>query len=54
MAAKHIEYICTYCGKRVLRGAIAGRPDPGTCPRKGKTKDGRTYPHTWRISRRIY
>lgn len=37
-----IEYMCTYCGKRELRGDKAGRPSPGKCPRK---KNG--GPHSW-------
>lgn len=53
MASKHVEYICSYCGKRVTRTTTMGRPEPGICSRKGKTKDGRTKPHTWVISRRF-
>ena len=26
------EYMCTYCGKKVTRGATFGRPSPGKCP----------------------
>lgn len=45
------EYMCSWCGKRVA--SAIGRPSPGTCPRKGKTKDGRTKPHTWVVTRTI-
>lgn len=45
------EYICSYCGARQTTFDSAGRPAPGTCGRRGKTKDGRMYPHTWRISK---
>ena len=45
--AKFIEYKCSYCGNTSTRSATAGKPSPGTCIRKGKTKDGRTKPHTW-------
>ena len=49
-----IEYICTYCGTKVSRANIAGRPQPGYCPRKPKDKNGKMKPHTWRINRKIY
>ena len=39
---KRIEYICTYCGKKVVRRAIIGRPEPGKCPRKLGDR-----PHSW-------
>ena len=42
---KTIEWKCTWCGMTKIRSI--GRPDPGNCPRKGKTKDGRPKPHTW-------
>ena len=44
-----IEYMCTVCGKRALRSAIAGRPEPGTCPRARTA--GR--PHRWVKNRTI-
>ncbi len=43
-----IEYMCSYCGKRVLKAKEFGRPEPGRCPRKPGDK-----PHTWRINRKI-
>ena len=49
----HIEYICTWCGAKAIRGINAGRPMPGNCPRKESGKDGRKKPHTWRINRRL-
>ncbi len=51
--AKFYEYQCSYCGSKVIRSVNAGRPSPGTCLRKGKTKDGRTKPHTWVKSRSL-
>lgn len=43
---KHIEYMCTHCGKKEIRSENAGRPKPGKCPRK--TNGG---PHIWRKNR---
>lgn len=40
------EYMCTYCGKKVTRGATFGRPSPGKCP--GKSNGG---PHSWVVNR---
>lgn len=48
-----IEYICTYCGRRMIRSKMFGRPDPGGCPRKPRLPDGKMRPHTWTISRQI-
>lgn len=48
-----VEYICSYCGIRVTRGALMGRPQPGICPRKGKTSDGKPKPHSWRVNRKF-
>lgn len=42
-----IRWVCTYCGQRVTRFETQGRPQPGICYKKGKTKDGRPKPHTW-------
>ncbi len=52
MEAKRIEYICTYCGIKTNRAVNCGRPAPGTCTKKPKSKDGTGKPHTWRINRR--
>jgi hypothetical protein len=43
-----VEYICSYCGKKSLRGLSLGRPLPGKCPRKQGDK-----PHSWRVNRKI-
>jgi len=37
-----MQYICTYCGKKVLRHKEMGRPDPGKCPRRKGD-----MPHRW-------
>ena len=47
-----IEYMCSYCGIKQTRPILMGKPQPGTCSRKGKTADGRTKPHTWVINRK--
>lgn len=48
-----VEYKCTYCGKTTPpRLSTQGRPEPGVCTRKGKTKDGQTKPHSWVINRK--
>lgn len=52
MAAKMVEYICSYCGTKATRSVTAGRPMPGNCLRKPKTKDDRYKPHSWTISRK--
>lgn len=46
-----IEYICTYCGRKEKRAKSSDRPQPGNCPRKPKTKEGKMQPHSWRINR---
>jgi len=51
--AKQVEYMCSYCGKKITRSASMGRPQPGQCPRKGTTRDGRPKPHTWVVNRTI-
>lgn len=45
---KTIEWMCTWCGKKVRRTEVIGRPDPGKCPRKNNTR-----PHTWVKNRTI-
>lgn len=45
---KKVEYMCSYCGKRVVKMEIMGRPEPGRCPRKEGDK-----PHSWRKNRII-
>ncbi len=44
--SKKKEWICSWCGAKVVRQNIVGRPLPGRCPRKQGDK-----PHTWRINR---
>lgn len=51
--AKKVEYMCSWCGRREIRFVIMGRPSPGSCPRKNKTRDGKMRPHTWVVSRRF-
>lgn len=53
MPSEKIEYICTYCGQKVVRGAQMGRPMPGNCPRKPKDSAGKMKPHTWTINRKF-
>ncbi|MBQ3545367.1 MAG: hypothetical protein IJA34_10350 [Lachnospiraceae bacterium] len=43
---KKVEYICTYCGQKVVRSRLIGRPAPGKCIRKQGDK-----PHSWRQNR---
>lgn len=49
---KSIEFMCTYCGTKIVRGEQAGRPSPGNCPRR-KKKDGTYQPHRWVKNRTI-
>lgn len=48
-----IEYICIYCGARRIKTEGLGRPEPGTCTRKGKGINGKGLPHSWRRNRFI-
>ena len=43
---KKIEWICAYCGKRLILTNLQGRPQPGKCQRKEGNK-----PHSWRKNR---
>ena len=43
-----IEYMCRYCGAKMLRSAQSGKPSPGKCPRKTGDR-----PHSWIINRRL-
>ena len=47
------EYICTWCGQRIKRSGLAGRPAPGYCPRRPRGRDGKMSPHVWRVNRRF-
>ena len=51
---KAVEYICSYCGRKVMQGVMSGRPTPGYCPRKTKNADGSMKPHSWRVNRKFY
>ena len=48
MAAKRIEYMCRYCGKKEIRFVSLGKPQPGKCPRKQGDK-----PHSWMVNRKL-
>ena len=48
MQTKRIEYMCSHCGKKEVRQANMGRPQPGRCPRKQGDK-----PHSWVINRKF-
>lgn len=37
------QYMCTYCGKKVVKHKALGRPEPGTCPRRVN----KNQPHRW-------
>lgn len=37
-----IEWMCSYCGKKVTAPETYGRPAPGCCMRKGNGQ-----PHRW-------
>lgn len=50
MDYKFVQYMCSYCGKKQTMRASMGRPLPGICTKKGKTSDGRTRPHSWRVN----
>lgn len=53
MEYKHIEYMCSYCGMKQVKRINAGKPMPGNCPRKTKTKEGKMRPHTWTVNRKF-
>jgi len=45
MASESFEYMCRFCGKKIMTLQSRGRPAPGICPRR----NGR--PHSWIINR---
>ncbi len=49
-----IEYMCSYCGTKVMTSSVGGRPQPGECPRKTRLPNGKMRPHTWVINRKLY
>lgn len=44
---RSVEYRCTYCGKRVVRGAKMGKPLAAACPAREKFSNGKKPPHRW-------
>ena len=53
MAYNHVAYKCSECGKRVVKSITEGKPAPEICARRGKTKDGKTYPHKWIVDKKF-
>ncbi len=47
-ANNRVEYMCSWCGKKVIRFKNLGRPMPGICPKKNNKK-----PHTW-VKNRVF
>lgn len=39
---KKIEWMCTTCGRKMVKSDISGRPAPGACPKKPNKSH-----HTW-------
>lgn len=52
MKLTKVEFMCTWCGRKETRSAIMGRPLPGACLKKPKSKDGKSKPHTWVVNRK--
>ena len=52
-APTQVEYMCTYCGMTQIRRINAGRPNPGSCTRKGKNALGMWKPHSWVVNRKF-
>lgn len=48
-----IQYMCSYCGRKEMKSPVAGRPEPGNCPRRPRTSGG-YWPHRWVINKRFY
>lgn len=46
-----VQYTCTYCGNKMTLNATAGRPNPGTCPKRPK-KNGTGMPHRWVVNKK--
>lgn len=46
-----VEYLCSWCGKRVMCSSTHGRPEPGVCP--DRSSETRKYPHVWRVNRKF-
>ncbi len=52
-AKRWVEYQCTYCGTTQTKSVMQGRPYPGSCFRRPKTKDNKPMPHRWVVNRRF-
>lgn len=48
------EYMCSYCGKRETKLPQFGRPEPGTCSKRGQKANGMSLPHRWIVNRQRY
>jgi hypothetical protein len=48
-----VEYKCSWCGRTITRSVNMGKPDPGNCMRRPKTRAGKHTPHVWTINRRF-
>lgn len=50
MAYDRVRWQCSYCGTSQTRND-GKRPEPGSCTKKGKTREGKWKPHTWKKSK---
>lgn len=48
LITKNVEWMCRYCGQKIVKSEKMGRPAPGKCPRKTGDK-----PHSWVINRKF-
>lgn len=46
-----VVYKCSFCGQESTQSVTGGRPNPGSCPRKPKDRNGKMKPHSWVKSR---
>ena len=46
------EYMCSWCGERIIRFSSVGKPLPGDCPRR-KMANGTYKPHVWVVNRKF-
>lgn len=51
--AVRIEYMCRYCGQKIVKTDTTGRPAPGCCSKRPKTSSGAKQPHSWIVNRRM-
>ena len=47
----NVDYMCVYCGRRVVRSIKTGRPLAGICTAR-KLPNGRPLPHRWVVNKR--